>query len=231
MSVHQKTAQHSQPCRDHQRGSRPRRLSPCSVGLRPPSQGERRRLSHPDCRCAASVRSWEKTIDEQLHPACAELTFVCCHRHIVLRLGEKGLLEFLSSTPDQSVTSTWRERKKEIVRLWFEAPRNEDTIRLYDTCLKKMDEALRQQSWLAGESFSLADIGLTPYVNRLDMLSMSGMWSGGRLLHLETWFHRIKEMKSFVPSFIDWCPAELTNDFKTFGAQSWPDVRRIIGLS
>ena len=34
----------------NQRGHRPPRLSPCSVGLRPPSQGERRRFSHPDCR-------------------------------------------------------------------------------------------------------------------------------------------------------------------------------------
>jgi glutathione S-transferase len=184
-----------------------------------------------DALSRARVRIWEKTVDEQLHPACGELTFVCCHRHIVMRLGEEGLREFLNSTPDQSVTSTWRERKRQIVQLGFEAPAIEDTIRLYDSCLHKMNEVLREHAWLAGDSFSLADIGLTPYVNRLDMLSMSGMWSGGRLPHLEAWFHRIKEMNSFEASFLEWCPRELTNDLKTFGAQSWPDVRRIIGLS
>ncbi len=187
-------------------------------------------LMPADALSRARVRLWEKFVDEQLHPACGELTFVCCHRHIVSRLGADGLRKFLNSTPDQSVTSTWRERKKEIVRLGFEAPGIEDTIRLYDSCLQKMGGVLRERPWLAGESFSLADISLAPYVNRLDMLSMSGMWSGGRLPSVEEWFRRIREMQSFVPSFLDWCPAELTNDLATFGAQSWPDVRRIIGL-
>lgn len=178
----------------------------------------------------ARVRLWEKAVDEQLHPACGELTFVCCHRHIVMRLGEEKLREFLSSTPDQSVTSTWRARKQEIVRRGFEAPGIDATIRLYDGYLKKMEEALGEHQWLAGASFSLADIALAPYVNRLDMLSMSGMWSNGRLPRVEAWFDRIKARESFRPTFLEWCPAELTNDLKTFGAQSWPDVKNIIEI-
>ncbi|MGB5246209.1 MAG: glutathione S-transferase family protein [Woeseia sp.] len=179
----------------------------------------------------ARMRIWEKAVDEQLHPACGELTFVCCHRHIVMRLGEEKLREFLSSTPDQSVTSTWKERKKEIVRLGFEAPGIEDKIRMYDGYLFKMEEALKQFKWLAGDTFSLADIALTPYVNRLDMMSMSGMWTDGRLPQVEAWFDRIKAMESFGPTFLDWCPEDLTNDLKTFGAQSWPDMKRIIGIN
>lgn len=176
------------------------------------------------------LRIWEKAVDEQLHPACGELTFVCCHRHIVRRLGEEKLAEFLSSTPDESVTSTWKERKKEIVRLGFEAPGIENTIRLYDDYLRRMESSLEQYKWLAGDTFSLADIALTPYVNRLDMLNMSAMWGQGRLPAVEAWFQRIKGMDSFAPSFLDWCPQELTQDLKTFGTQSWPDVKRIIGL-
>ncbi|MEM6641158.1 MAG: glutathione S-transferase family protein [Pseudomonadota bacterium] len=179
----------------------------------------------------ARVRMWEKAVDEQLHPACGELTFVCCHRHIVMRLGEQKLKEFLSSTPDQSVTNTWRERKKEIVRLGFDAPGIEDTIRLYDDHLSKMQTALETHAWLAGETFSLADIALTPYVNRLDMLSMSGMWQGGRRPAVENWFERIKAISTFKAAFLDWCPDALTDDLRTFGAQSWPDVKRIIGMT
>lgn len=179
----------------------------------------------------AKLRIWEKAVDEQLHPACGELTFVCCHRHIVMRLGEEKLQEFLSSTPDQSVTSTWKERKKAIVRQGFATPGIENTIRLYDGYLFKMEDALTQSPWLAGDEFSLADIALTPYVNRLDMLSMSGMWEGGRLPQVTDWFQRIKTMESFAPTFLTWCPEGLTNDLKTFGAQSWPDVKRIIGMT
>ena len=60
----------------------------------------------------AQMRIWTKAVDEQLHPACGELTFVCCHRHIVMRLGKEKLEEFLRATPDQSVTSKWKTRKQ-----------------------------------------------------------------------------------------------------------------------
>lgn len=177
------------------------------------------------------MRLWTKAVDEQLHPACGELTFVCCHRHIVMRLGKEKLAEFLASTPDQSVTSKWRQRKQEIVRLGFAAPGIDDTIRLYGSYLSKMDTALNSSQWLAGDMFTLADIGLVPYVNRLDMLNMSGLWSEGRLPHLEDWFERLKAKPGFKSALLDWCPEKLTSDLKTFGTESWPEVKQIIGCA
>ncbi len=179
----------------------------------------------------AAMRIWTKAVDEQIHPACGELTFVCCHRHIVMRLGQEKLEQFLESTPDQSVTSKWKQRKQEIVRFGFDAPGIEDTIRLYDSYLSKMEAALVDSQWLVGDMFTLADIGLAPYVNRLDMLNMSSMWGNGRLPHVEDWFERIKAKPNFQPAFLDWCPEELTNDLKTFGTESWLDVERIIGFT
>jgi len=178
----------------------------------------------------AQMRLWTKAVDESLHPACGEVTFVTCHRHIVLRLPEAELEEFLKNTPAQSVTNKWKERKKEIVRMGFDAPGIEHTIRLYDTYLHKMNDTLQDQKWLAGDGFSLADVGLTPYVNRLDMLSMSGMWDNGRLLNVEDWFSRIKSRPPFKKAFLDWCPEDLTNDLRDFGTQNWPSVKRIIGM-
>lgn len=182
-----------------------------------------------DAYSRAQMRMWTKAVDEQLHPACGELTFVCCHRHIVLRLPPEKLEEFLESTPDQSVTSKWKARKQEIVREGFNAPGIEETIRLYFNYLVKMDETLLKSEWLAGDTFSLADIGLAPYVNRLDMLSMSGMWEG-RLPGVERWFDAIKARPRFKEAFLDWCPEALTNDLKHFGEQSWPEVKVIVGL-
>ena len=182
-----------------------------------------------DAYSRAQMRMWTKAVDEQLHPACGELTFVCCHRHIVLRLPPEKLEEFLESTPDQSVTSKWKARKQEIVREGFNAPGIEETIRLYSNYLVKMDETLLKSEWLAGDTFSLADIGLAPYVNRLDMLSMSGMWEG-RLPGVERWFDAIKARPRFKEAFLDWCPEALTNDLKHFGEQSWPEVKAIVGL-
>ncbi len=173
------------------------------------------------------MRLWTKAVDEFLHPACAELTFASCHRFIIGRLSPEKFAEFLESTPPVSVTVDWHARKKEIVRQGMAAPRVDRTFRLYDSYLQKMEDALAQQRWLAGGSCSLADIAMTPYVNRLDMLGMSEMWTGSRP-RLTDWFERIKSRPSFKTTQLDMCPPDLTNDLTTFGTQSWPDVKRLL---
>ena len=173
------------------------------------------------------MRVWTKAVDENLHPACGEITFASCHRHIVRRLPEDKFQVFLNSTPPISVTAHWHERKKEIVMQGLDAPGIGDTFRLYDGYLGKMEKALATRPWLAGETFSLADIAVTPYVNRLDMLGMAPMWEVKRP-RVTDWFNRIKARAAFKPSFLDWCPPDLTADLLTFGRQSWPSVERML---
>ena len=178
----------------------------------------------------AKVRYWSKALDEELHPACGELTFAASHRHTLFKLGEKALQEFLDSTPDLSVTARWHERKKELVQLGFDAPGADEKVKLYDLYLHKMEDALKQHDWLAGDRFTHADVGLTPYVNRLAMMSMSKMWEDGRLPHVEDWWQRITSRPTFKPNLLDWVPEELTNDLKENGARSWPEVARILNI-
>jgi glutathione S-transferase len=175
----------------------------------------------------AEMRVWTKAVDENLHPACAEITFSSCHRYIIRRLPEDKFQEFLNSTPPVSVTPGWHQRKKDIVLNGFNAPGLGQTFRLYDSYLGKMEKALAAQPWLTGETFSLADIAMTPYVNRLDMLGMTAMWERTRPRVTE-WFNRIKARPAFKPAFLDWCPPDLTADLSTFGRQSWPNVERLL---
>ncbi len=176
------------------------------------------------------MRSWTKVVDELLHPACADVTYVSCHRHIVRRLGPEKLEEFVESTPEQSVKGAWRKRKRELVMLGFDAPDIDSKFRLYDRQLQAMEAALEDAVWLAGDSFTLADIALAPYVNRLDMLGMGGLWTG-RLSNVENWFERIRSRPAFRPSLLDWCPEHLTRDLREYGSQSWPQVRAILGVA
>ena len=179
----------------------------------------------------AEVRYWTKAVDEDLHPACGALTFMASHRHTIRGLGEEGLREFLDSTPPFSVSSNWHERKKELVRMGFEAPGARQQVELYDRYLQKMEEALQDSAWLAGDEFSFADIAITPYVMRLDMLSMQGMWEGGRLPRVAEWLAAIKARPAFEPAFWRWMPEDLTRDLRTNGARSWPEVADMLGIA
>ncbi|MEM7472948.1 MAG: glutathione S-transferase family protein [Pseudomonadota bacterium] len=180
----------------------------------------------------AQARYWTKAVDEELHPACGAVTFVCSHRHTVLKnLGEDGLRAFLASTPPMSVTSNWKDLKDNYTRYGFDAPGAAGKVKLYDTYLYKMEDALSDGSdWLVGNSFSIADIAMTPYVNRLAMMSMRGMWENGRLPNVERWFAAIEARPNFKKCLIDWVPDDLTNDLRENGAKSWPEVAEILGI-
>ena len=184
-------------------------------------------LKPADARARAKMRLWTKAVDEVLHPMCAEITFASSHRHTIARLGPEGLAKFLASTPPMSVTPEWHERKKVIVTQGFNAPKIERAFQLYDGFLAKMEDALEDKPWLAGKAFSLADIAMTPYVTRLDMLSMSEMWTLKRP-RVTGWLARIKARPTYKPALRDWCPPDLTSDLATFGAQSWPEVKRLL---
>ena len=94
-----------------------------------------------------------------------------------------------------------------------------------------MEDALSQSDWLAGDKFTFADIAMTPYVIRLDMMSMQPMWEAGRLPRVTSWLERIKERPTFAPAFLDWMPDHLTDDLKNNGAKSWPEVAEILEIA
>jgi len=183
----------------------------------------------------ARMRLWTKVVDEDLQPTCKYITYASCHRHIIRRMPPEKLAEFMSGPAAEAETRVagdpyWVESKRKIVEEGIAAAGVGQKFRMYDRYLQKMEDALGSRQWLAGDAFSLADIALTPYVNRLDMLGMSEMWTLQRPL-LTNWFERIQSRPTFKPCFLDQCPAELANDLRTYGSQSWPEVKRILETS
>ena len=181
----------------------------------------------------ARMRLWTKAVDESLQPAAKYITYASCHRHILQRLSPEKFEQYMKGPALDAETRVagdpaWVKSKRAIVEQGIAAPGVAQKFRMYDRTLQKMEEALAVTPWLAGATFSLADVALTPYVNRLDMLGMSEMWTRSRA-RLTEWFDRIKARPTFKPCFIDFCPPDLTRDLRTYGSQSWPEVQAILG--
>jgi glutathione S-transferase len=172
----------------------------------------------------AEMRIWTKAVDEDIHNGpVGTLTFVSSHRYTVLRLPDDRLQKFLRSNVDP----VKRERKRRWVEEGFEAPDVTNAVRAYDKFVGAMETRLSDGPWLAGDDFSLADIAAAPYIVRLDMLQMSEFWTRDRP-NVADWFDRIRGRPTFHPAFIEWMPADLTNDLRVNGAKSWPSVRAIL---
>ena len=188
-----------------------------------------RRLTPSNPLEYVKTRYWTKALDEYLHICCGTLTFASAHRHILRKnLSESELEEFLANTPSDSVTKDWAGRKKQLVAFGFEAPGVPEMLLMHDRYLAEMNSELQVTKWLASDEFGLADVSLTPYVNRIAMLGMSEWWERGRYPFLENWWQRIQGRYTFKSSILDWCPEDLTNDLMTYGSRSWPDVRQIL---
>lgn len=179
-------------------------------------------------RARARVRLWTKAVDEELHPACSAITYVVSHRHTLLRNGIGDFETFLKAGAREGTAA--RTLKWQWIQQGLAAPGAAEKIQLYAAYLQQMENALRVNPWLAGEAFSMADIALAPYANRLSALAMEGMWSGGRLPHVEAWFARLRERPAFHSAFVAWMPPELVEEMRENGKRSWPDVRKILNI-
>jgi ganglioside-induced differentiation-associated protein 1 len=179
-------------------------------------------------RYRAEARNWTKAVDEELHPACSAITYIVSHRHTIQRQGAISFEEFLEHAGAEGRAA--RLQKWQWIQRGIHAPGATEKIRLYDSYLHKMEAALAQAEWLVGNEFSIADIAMTPYLNRLDALAMQGLWVGGRLPRVADWFQRIRERPTFKPSFIDWMPPELIQEMRVNGEKSWPQIHSLLGF-
>jgi glutathione S-transferase len=172
------------------------------------------------------VRIWTKAVDEELHPACSAITYIVSHRHTILRNGIGGFDDFLNRSSGEGMAA--RTLKWQWITQGIAAPGAAEKIKLYLAFLHKMESALADSDWLVGPAFSMADIAMTPYLNRLDALAMDGLWNGGRLPRVERWFERIKARPTFKPALLDWTPRELAAEMRENGRKSWPQVQELL---
>ena len=120
-----------------------------------------------------------------------------------------------------------RARRRARLENGIDDPEAQAALRIYDRFLADMEAQLSRTTWLAGDTFSLAEVGCIPYVNRLDMLNCAGLWTEARP-HLADWFARVKARPSFQPAMMKYLPPALGEMMKARGAEAWPKVRAIL---
>jgi glutathione S-transferase len=177
----------------------------------------------------ARVRLWTKAVDEELHPACSALTYIVSHRHTILRQGAGSFEQFLERPSSEGAAA--RARKWHWIQQGFNAPGAAEMIRRYHGYLLKMEEALSAGPWLVGDSLSMADIAMAPYVNRLAVLAMDEIWSDGRLPRVARWFAAIRSRPTYVRAVSDWMPAELAREMRENGLASRSELASILELA
>jgi len=145
----------------------------------------------------ARARFWVKYEDDVLHPAIRPATFALMMSPDLAQRSDAELAAMVDAHPNKA-------RAEELVRA-ARAPIDEakvEAARLtMGRALERMESQLAETQWLGGREYSLADIAAAPFIDRLEELNLSGLWSTKPALM--DWIARTKERPAYREAIPD----------------------------
>jgi glutathione S-transferase len=168
------------------------------------------------------ARMYNKLIDEYLHNSCMILTFATAFRPNFLKLSREAWLAEVNKSP----LKRRAEYKRSVIEHGLESEFARDALAQHQKLLSWMDQSLQSGPYLAGDSFSLADCAVVPYIVRLDLLKLRGLWD--RYPAIEDWWGRMRARPSIKAEIYDrmtetdWAP------FRNLAPDPWPTVEALL---
>jgi glutathione S-transferase len=174
----------------------------------------------------ALARRWMLRVILDIHdPHQTSVNFACTFWRMVQAEGE--LDTFLAG-----LTSIRRMGLADVGRNGFAAQSFRDGILAYDELFADMETQLSRTPWLAGDTFSLAEIGTVPWAYRLlvELDLGDGLLGAGRP-HLNEWLERVVARAAFKRAvFVSGIEA-IVERFEEGGRSARPHVEEILGRS
>lgn len=138
----------------------------------------------------ARARIWMRQTDERIHSACVVLSNTIAFRQQWLSRPTEELVETIRNTPDFEI----RERRSDIIANGTKSFEFKSAVIGYRSLALEINETLSKSRWLSGNSFSLADVALFPYINRAAELQLPLFWDD--LPELMRWFNAFSNRNS-----------------------------------
>ena len=176
-------------------------------------------LSPADPVDRADMRTWTRRPDDGLHRACATLTNAIAFRLQWLERSPEHIERVLRETPDP-IRRSWR---REMIELGTDSPMFQRSVWLYDSLLSDMERALADCAWLAGDDYTLADVSLTSYINRVAELQLHPLWERARP-RVTDWFARVRGRPNYETAFGGYPYESYAQLMEQQGQRQWPKV-------
>lgn len=168
----------------------------------------------------AQMRLWTKLIDEGLHVHSRVVGMCIVVRHAKASAGPEVLEQYLNEMPEVVRKSNDRVN----IAQGLDSPLLPAAVAYFKKVFEDMDAALAESPWLAGDTFSLADISLGVYVTRLKSFQMAPLWDN--LTHLLEWYERFISRDSYADGVTKWGD-KTTAKRKQHGDEAFDKVREL----
>jgi glutathione S-transferase len=170
----------------------------------------------------AKVRMVNKLIDEYVHNACTILTFATAFRPWFAGLSAAEIEQRLAKSPSRKRT----EYKVDVALHGLDSKFAPEAVQFHKKLLDLIEES--GGGWLVGDDFSLADIAAIPYVLRLDLLRMSGLWQ--QRPGVASWYKQALARPSVKKEILDRMTPEDHAPFQRLkdAPDPWPKVAALL---
>ncbi len=175
-----------------------------------------------DAAGRARMRLWTKQLDEGLHADTGVLSTSIAFRYQKLEKGDREVQALVDNVPD----AVKRARVRANIFEGVQSPYFKESVLRFDALLGRMETTLANSQWLAGDTYSLADIAYAPYLTRLEHLQMKELWS--ERPRLGRWFECLREREAYQIALTQWFNAKYLSLMEEKGEREWPAIAKII---
>jgi len=168
------------------------------------------------------VRLYNKLVDEYVHNSCMILTFATAFRPNFLKMPREAWLAEVNKTP----LKRRAEYKRSVIERGLESEFVGDAIAQHKKLLSWMGESLQCGPYLAGDGFSNADCAVIPYIMRLELLRLNGMWDHSPAIG--DWWARMRARPSVKAAIVDRMSESDWAPFKNLAPDPCPTVQSIM---
>ncbi len=168
------------------------------------------------------VRMYNKLIDEYMHNACTIMTFATAFRPRFLKMSREQWLAEINKAP----LKRRAEYKRSVIEHGLDSEFVIDALAQHQKMIAWMADDLKCGPYLAGDAFSLADCAVMPYILRLELLKLAGLWA--KHPAVADWWARVRERPSIKTTIFDrmqdgdWAP------FRNLAPDPWPKVQTLL---
>ena len=146
----------------------------------------------------AIMRLWMRRIEEGIHVASRTIGVCIVNRYIYKETDKSKLANYYAQMRDPV-----RKNNDQInTEMGLDSPLLSPSLLAFKNLFYEMNAHLETNSWLAGETYSLADIALVVYLTRMSSFQMSPLWKD--LNYLCGWFDKIQNRAAYHSAVIDW---------------------------
>ena len=172
----------------------------------------------------ARRRLWARRIDDEMHSRASAISHVIAFCQLFRRRmdTDEKLNTFLNEIPDPVL----RESHRAIYNSDLKSERLHQALRAFDVFLAEMETVLAGCPWLAGETYSLADIDVVPYIWRLSNLQLEQLWSNRP--NVTDWLSRVTARPAFKSAIVDPALPEWIETMRTTGISAKTTLSPVI---